>query len=545
MGAGSHRSAASAAPSFDVILTGGLVVRAGERSEPTRADVGIAAGRIVEVGDLKGRSAVEEIDCVGKHIFPGFIDAHAHGEGSIFRRDVQLAMLRQGITTVVLGQDGVSLAPDSAVYGESYFGTLNGTHPNFRGGGVADLLATYHRSVPVNVAYLVPMGAVRHRVMGYSSSAATSNDVRAMRSLLLSGLDEGAVGASTGLDYVPGRFATTQELASVLEPLGDAQAVYVTHMRGGYEENSQEGLAEVQSIARASGIAVHISHLHARVELLQGLLADFRDRGIDLTFDSYPYRRGFSLLAMPIVPEQFLANGPDAVLRDRGVRRRFLNEWFPRVMADTDNRFLDTRLAHVPAEAYVHLEGSTLADASIRSQVDPAELVFDVLVATGMRATAVFAAPGTTSRRDYVELMRHEGHMVGSDGIFVGTSPHPRAWGAFARVLARHTGDDRTFSVGEAADHLSRRAARRFGLSGRGHVGEGAVADIAVVDMSRVTDNATYDVPRALATGVDTVVVNGRVVLRAGELTGETPGEAISRTDEVRQTLFEPTGGPS
>ncbi|WP_053206613.1 N-acyl-D-amino-acid deacylase family protein [Jiangella muralis] len=516
---------------FDCLLAGGTVVR-GDGTPPVAADLGVRDGLVAEIGDLAGAAASTVIDCAGGTLFPGFVDAHSHAEGSIFRDDVQLALLRQGVTSIVLGQDGVSLAPGDGRYGQTYFGALNGVHPSYQGYRVADLLAGYDGAVPVNVAYTVPLGTVRHEVLGHDPAAPDDAALRAMRRLVEQGLEDGAVGASSGLDYVPGRFAGAAELAAVLAPMRGTGAVYVTHLRGGYEERSGEGLDEAAGIALSAGVPLHVSHLHARQALIEEAIEGLERRGVDGSFDAYPYRRGFSLLAMPIVPEDWLTGAAAAVrsaLAGPRGRARLVEEWFPRTLADTGGRFLQTRLAHVPSADHRDLEGRTIATAAAARRADPAALVHEVLVATELTATAIFAASRHTTAADYTGLLTHPWHLAGSDGIFVGGAPHPRAWGTFARLLAEHTGPGRAYTPDQAAEHLSGRAARRFGLAGRGTLAPGQAADIAVVDLGRVSDRATYDRPREPAAGIATVLVNGVVVLADGRLTGRRPGRSLRR----------------
>ncbi|GAA4750300.1 amidohydrolase family protein [Nocardioides endophyticus] len=516
---------------FDCLLAGGTVVT-GDGSEPVRVDLGVRGGLVADVGDLADTTAVTRIDCAGRLLFPGFVDAHAHAEGSVFDDDVQLAYLRQGVTSIVLGQDGVSLAPGSGDYAQSYFGGLNGAHPGYRGPRVRDLLDGYDGAVAVNVAYAVPLGTVRHEVLGSDPAPPDAADLRAMRELVAQGLEDGAVGASSGLDYVPGRFAGTAELTAVVEPLRDGGGVYVTHMRGGYEENAAAGLDEAAAIVLAAGVPLHVSHLHARRALVEELIDGLERRGVDGSFDAYPYRRGFSLLGMPIVPADFLAGDPDEALAvitsDRG-RDLLVERWFPDAVAASGGRFLGTRLAHVPSVDHADLEGSTIAEAAVDRGLAPAALVHELLVATRLAATAVYAPPPHTTADDYIGLLTHPWHLAGSDGIFVGGRPHPRGWGTFARLLAEHTGPGRAYTPDAAARHLSGRAALRFGLAGRGVLAPGSAADIAVVDLAQVRDRATYEDPRALATGIDTVLVNGAVVLHEGRLTGRRAGRALRR----------------
>ncbi len=225
------------------------------RAARRRADVAVTAGRIEAVGVLDGAQAAEEIDAGGRYVMPGFIDTHVHGDAAVFDPDVQLAAIRQGVTTFVLGQDGVSYAPaspDTLRYVGRYFAPVNGTHPGLDDGlvSVAELLATYDRRVPLNTVYLLPHGTIRHGVMGTARRAPKPGELGAMRAHVERGLSEGAAGLSTGLEYVPGAYADAREIAALCAPIGAAGLPYVTHMRG-YEAEAVKAMAEVLEIARA------------------------------------------------------------------------------------------------------------------------------------------------------------------------------------------------------------------------------------------------------------------------------------------------------
>ena len=469
---------------------------------------------------------------------PGFIDAHAHADGAVFQNDVQLALLRQGITTVVGGQDGVSYAPGSGEWATRYFAAINGPHPTYAGGGVAELLHSYDAATPVNVGYLVPAGTVRHEVMGMGGGRADAAQLARMQQLVADGLAEGALGLSSGLDYVPGLFAGTAELAELCAPVADAGALYVTHMRGGYETNTAAGLREVVAICAAGeahdGVRGHVSHLHVDAADAERLLAEAAASGADLSFDMYPYTRGCTLVSMAVLPPEYSAlDVEDAVARLSGPAQRtqLREEWFPAVSHKPSlgpDWPTMIRVAHTPAEDWAWAAGLTLAQIAARRATSVEDATLDLLIAGRLEVSAVMAVREERSIENLARLFAHPAHTGGSDGIFVGAVPHPRAWGAFARFLGTYVG--RSFSWEDAAVHLSARTAARFGLHERGILRTGNVADIAVVDPSTATDAATYDAPRRPARGIDDVFVNGRQVLRGGELTGIRAGRGLRRS---------------
>lgn len=502
-----------------MVISGGRVLD-GTGAPAFRADVAISGDRIAAVGRLDGVEAGEIVDATGRFVAPGFIDCHAHGDAVTFDPEVQLAALRQGVTTFVLGQDGLSFAPGSATtvaYASRYFAAVNGTL--FDGPlTVADVLERYDRASALNSAYLLPHGTIRYDVMGASSGAASPDDLAAMLSRVERGLADGAVGLSTGLEYLPGRYATTEELAALSAPLGGLP--YVTHMRA-YGARAGTGMSEVVEIAKLSGAAVHVSHLHGPADLLLPLVSSALDEGVDLTFDTYPYLRGSTILAMVVLPPSVPAAELDRALDMLGSRE--LDAWWP-TLAEVWPRLT---VSHAPGAEWA--EGLTIVEAARRKGISPAEFCVRLLIDTRLEAGCVMARPdeGPAGEESVRRMLRHPSHTGGSDGIYVGGHPHPRGWGAFARFLGRHVRELGDWTWEQAVVHLASHPARRFGLADRGLVRSGFAADLILLSPETVGDRATYADPRVPAAGVDDVFVSGARVLAGGTLTGGTPGRAL------------------
>lgn len=517
----------------DMLLRGGRIVP-GDGRAPHRADVLLSGGRITAIGtDLPVPAGAEVLDASGRLVVPGFVDAHSHADAAVFDPDVQLSLLRQGVTTVIAGQDGVSFAPGDGTFASEYFAPINGTHPTYRGPRVADLLATYDGQLPLQVAYLVPAGTVRHEVMGRGDQPATAEERAAMTQLVAEGIADGAVGLSTGLDYVPGLFAAADEIAALAAPLAAHGLPYVTHMRGGYELNSQVGIEEVASIGRAAGVRVHISHFHTPASEAARLMAWLAGEGIAATFDAYPYTRGCSLLAMTMLPPALNAAPVQetlAVLADPAGRQRLREEWFPQVAVNPslgpDWPELIT-IAHTSAPEHAFAPGLTLAEIATRQGTDAVDAALDLLLAARLDVNVVMAVQDQRPPSDLGRLVALPGHVGGSDGIFVGTHPHPRARGTFASYLATYVRGRGDLSWADAVQHLSTTACDVFALGDRGRLRVGAIADIALIDPETVRDVATYDAPLALAEGIDDVLVAGTPVLAGGALTGALPGGGL------------------
>ncbi|WP_090930025.1 N-acyl-D-amino-acid deacylase family protein [Nonomuraea jiangxiensis] len=524
---------------FDVVISGGRVLD-GTGAPPYRADVAIGGDRIAAVGRLDGVRARTMIDATGRFVAPGFVDCHVHGDSAVFDPVVQQAALRQGVTTFVLGQDGLSYAPGSAAavaYAARYFAAVNGPPPGsgarvHPGDGtppgarvpadgpltVAELLAGYDRAVPLNTVYLLPHGTIRYDVMGPSPDPATAGDLAAMVRRVERGLSDGARGLSSGLEYLPGRYASAEELAALCRPLGGLP--YVTHMRA-YGARAETGMAEVMEIAERSGAAVHVSHLHGPASVLAPLVARALGEGVDLTYDTYPYLRGNTILAMVVLPPSVPGAEPDRALEM--IASPELDDWWP-TLADTWPRLT---VSHAPGLEWA--EGLTIVAAAERAGVTPAEFCRRLLTETRLTAGVVSARPdeGPEGEQSVRTMLRHPSHTGGSDGIYVGGHPHPRGFGAFARFLGRHVRELGDWTWEQAVVHLASHPARRFGLGDRGLVRSGFAADVVVFDPDVVADRATYAAPRTLAVGVDDVIVSGVPVLAGGELTGASPGRAL------------------
>ena len=513
----------------DLVLRGGRVVD-GDGHAPALADVLVRGDRIVAVEPQLTVDATREIDVTGRLVLPGFVDAHSHADTRIADPEVGLALLRQGVTTVVVGQDGVALAPTTADTADdlgAYFSAVNGPRPATLPDacGVDDLLDWYDGG-HVNVAVLVPGGNVRAAVVGFDDRPATLVELARMRELVAVGLAAGAVGLSTGLEYVPGGFAEPDELVALCATVAEAGAVHVSHMRG-YEASAATALTELRGLADRSGVATHVSHLHAPAAVIAEALGPAGDDPWDLTFDSYPYLRGSTLLAMLALPPGLQAGRPaDTLTRlaDPATVADLARSWFPG-LGDLPDRIT---LAYVAHPDWAWAEGRLLTDVARELGLSAAALVCRILVDARLGVGCLVQQPSASTEADLRTLLADPRHMVGSDGIFLGSAPHPRARGAIARFVARHVVELGDWSWAEAVRHLSTHAVDRFGLGDRGRVRPGAVADLVVLDPGAVADRASYEAPLALATGVDLVLIGGELALKNGEACGRA-GRAIRR----------------
>ncbi|GAA1777187.1 N-acyl-D-amino-acid deacylase family protein [Leucobacter iarius] len=518
-------------PSPELVIRGASIPRP-HRRELDRGAVVIAEGRIAAVlpDDVGIDPAVPRIDAAGRVVLPGLIDAHSHAEAALGEPEAELAMLRQGVTSAVIGQDGVSFAPASGSAAHElsrYFAAINGPVPAALAAGTDLATARRELTAParVNAALLVPCGNLRASRAGFGSAPLTDDELASVERDARLALDQGAVGLSLGLEYVPGGFADQRELLAYARIAAEHGVPLVAHIRG-YEERSPEGLAEFIGLARGTGASLHVSHLHGPAELILPRIDAAIASGVDLTFDSYPYRRGNTILAMLALPAELQRGGPTATLEalaDPGLLDRLEREWFP----DAAELLSRVTISFAPHPDWTWIEGRLLNEAALETGRSAGALVCELLRATELATGAIVQQPEANRVSDLRAIAGHAAHLGSSDGVYLGSRPHPRGWGSFARMLRRHVLEWGDWSWWDAAEHLSGRAARRFGLAGRGSLTAGSVADLALIDPGSLYDRADYDNPRVPADGVLDVLVAGVPTLSAGRLTEYLGGRGI------------------
>ncbi|MBK6308554.1 MAG: D-aminoacylase [Gemmatimonadetes bacterium] len=495
---------------YDVIITGGRVVD-GSGAPWFTADVGIVGGRIVRVGALAGAAATRRVDATGLVVAPGFIDPHAHARERLFDLPTAEGYLLQGITTVVDGNDGSSPLPVAP-----YLARAAAAH------------------FAPNVALFVGHGTVRDQVMGSANRKATPAELDSMKALVATAMREGALGLSTGLAYVPGTFAPTDEVVALSAVARDFGGIYTSHMRdegGGVIASVQETIR----IGEAARIAVHISHhkVGGRRQFGQSvqtlaLIQSARARGVDVTFDVYPYTASHTGLSL-IFPRWAMADdGLNARLTDPKVR-----DEVKRGMLD----FIDERFGDDPARIQLarcsfdpSLGGKTIADLLTAAgrpltQSATADMVIDLQLKGG--CSAIFHA---YDEPDVERLMQSPFGMIGSDGSLTRLgdgAPHPRAFGTYPRVLGRYVRERHVLSLEDAVRKMTSFPAARLGLQDRGLVREGMAADITIFDAATIIDRSTFTSPHHYSEGVRYVLVNGALVIDRGTHTGARPGQVL------------------
>ncbi|WP_275002487.1 N-acyl-D-amino-acid deacylase family protein [Promicromonospora iranensis] len=538
---------ADAPPGDELLLRGGLIVD-GSGHDPVVGDVLVRAGQLAAVGGRIDAPGARVVDADGLAVAPGFIDMHAHSDLAVLADGDHRAKVTQGVTTEVVGQDGLSYAPVTdetmAIVREQiagWNGTLEGVDLAWR--SVAGYLAEIdRRGSATNVAYLLPQGTIRMNVIGTGDRPASAADLAAMRAQVDQGMRAGAFGLSSGLTYVPGAFASTDELVALCEVVARHGGFYAPHQRS-YGAGALDAYAEMVDVARRARCALHLTHAtmnfpenRGRAGELLALVDRALSAGVDVTLDSYPYLPGSTTLSA-LLPSRAAVGGPEATLarlRDVG-ERAWIAHQVEVVGSDGCHGvpvdWATIEIAGVRDAALGDRVGRTVARIAADERRPPVEVFFDLLLADRL-GTSILQHVG--DEQNVREIMRHRRHTGGSDGILVGAKPHPRAAGTFPRYLGRYVREEGVLSLAEMIVHLAARPAERLGLHDRGRIAEGLVADVVVFDPATVADRATPDEPRLTAAGIPWVLVGGTPVIEDGERTGARPGGALRHSSRTR-----------
>jgi N-acyl-D-amino-acid deacylase len=497
--------------------------------------------RIAAAGSLPVGTA-DVWDGAGRVLAPGFIDMHAHSDLAVLADPAHLAKVGQGVTTEVIGQDGIGYAPvDDAV--------LPGIRRQIAGwNGHAELdidwrsmegyLDRLSAGTAANTAVLVPQGNLRLLTVGTDDRPPSASELDRMRGILRDSLDAGAVGMSSGLTYVPGIYADTAELTALCRLVAEAGGYYAPHTRG-YGAGALAAYAEMLDIARETGCALHLTHATLNfasnrdaaprlLEMIDEALAD----GVDVSLDTYPYLPGATTL-VALLPSWIATGGMDD-LRDRLASGHERDALVQALDIDGCDGFHGERadwsviqISGVGNPELRGLVGCTVAEIAQDAGEEPVDAVIRILLADDL-ATGVLMHIG--HEHNVQAIMRHPVHSGGSDGILIGDRPHPRAWGTFPRYLGRYVRELGILTLEEAIRHLCATPARRLRLRDRGLVRERFVADLVLFDPVTITDRATFEEPRRAATGLAAVFIGGELAYRDGQRTCSLSGRCLRAT---------------
>ena len=511
---------------YDILIKKGTVID-GSGRPMFQADIAIREGVIMAIGELSHERGEQEIDASGKYIAPGFIDVNNHADTywQLFKNPLQESLLYQGVTTIIGGNSGSSLAPlTSSETIRSIQKWTDVQKINFNWLRMSEYLAELKkRGLGVNFATLVGHGTLRRGVMHDVARTIIPEDIAIMNTLLETALKEGAIGLSTGLHYTHARDAGAREITTLVKTVVEKDGVYATYVRD--EEAGLVGaVEEAMNVAKETGVTLHISHLKAvgeanwpRMQEALELIEVRALEGIKVTFDVYPYTQTGSVL-YTLFPEWITKDGRQmmmAKLRDPQTRQAVLRD------LKTKNLNYDQILIAASSLSRM-LTRRRISEIAVLQGTSPEQTLLDFLMASDGRAIVSLEV---LSSKNVREAIQHPFSIISSNGSGYGIEHkesgelvHPRSFGTFPKVLREYVREEKILSWEEAIHKMTGKPADVFRLEKRGRLMKGHVADIVVFDPNTVTDNATLENPYQYATGIDTVIINGELALTNGTI---------------------------
>lgn len=505
--------ALSAQAQYDILIRNGMVVD-GSGNPWQKTSIAIRGDSIAAVGPLDGATAHRTIDAAGRVVAPGFIDIHNHGRRGIFEAPTAENYIRQGVTSLIEGPDGGSPIPL-----RPWFQKLEA------------------KGISVNMGAFIGQGSVRREVLGLENRAATPAEIERMKALVRRGMEDGALGMSTGLFYVPGNYTPTAEVIELAKVAGRMSGIHISHMRN-EADGVLDSVRETIEIGEKGGLPTQVTHHKiigtpnwGRSEETIRLVEEARARGVDVTIDQYPYTASSTGLTA-LVP-QWAQEGGDSAMRERfqdaAARSRIKAAIVKNIREDRgggDPR--NIQFANCSFDST--LAGKTLADATRTAGREPtpenaAETAMELL-SRGSCQTIYHAI----HEKDVERVMQYPWTMVASDGevaVFGRGVIHPRSYGTFARVLGLYVREKRLLRLEDAVRKMSSLPAHRLGLYDRGLLRPGIKADVVIFDPATVADKAEFGKPHQYAIGFSHVIVNGQFVIDDGRVTEHSPGRVL------------------
>ncbi len=527
---------------FDLLIRGGSIVD-GTGGPAFTADIGISADTITAVGALSRDQGRRVLEANGLCVAPGFIDIHSHSDRSIVVYPTADSRVRQGITTELTGNCGSSAAPivgSNAEEVRRWMGGEEELRPDW-----SDVSSYYARverqQVSINQALLLGQGTIRQAVAGNADRPLASDETATVLRLVEEGLEQGAWGVSTGLEYTPGRYTPTDEIVAIARLVGRRGALYASHMRN-EEATLLESVAETIEIGRRSGARVEISHLKAagrvnwhKQDSALSLIEAARTDGVDVLADAYPYS-AYST-GLTILLQNWALEGDTSAmmarLADPSTRQRIRREVAIRVPQEPGGYDLIV-ISSVKTSTNQPLVGKNMLQIAEVWHIEPDEAILRLIE---QERGSVSYVGHAMSAANVARVLSHPLVMIGTDGYSMTPTgraaldrPHPRSYGACARVLQEYVRERKVLELPNAVRKMTSMPADHIGLRDRGRVAKGLKADLVVFDPATIREEATFDNPQRYPIGVSHVLVNGVLVVQNGSHTDARPGRMLRRT---------------
>ena len=530
---------------YDYILKNGLLV-IGDGTKPLISDLAFENGKIREISEIIDKPAKNILDVSGKYVTPGFIDIHRHADAKLFSEDFGELEVRQGLTTIINGNCGLSVIPCPAKYREEIHRFLKPVIGSVPKDVIFEDFTSYQKAVmnkalPINVGMLIGNGTIRAAVKGYKTGKLSKEEIAEARAYLESSLKAGALGVSLGIVYAPEYNYSLEDFIEVLWPMRKYSVPLITHIRG-EGDTICESLEEVLSIARKLEVPLHISHLKIIGERNWGvkrkkaleMLERARASGIDVTCDLYPYTAGSTQL-IQILPPEYLEGGLDRItarLKRREERERLTDilkmpsTHFENLVSSIGwNNIYPTTMQKEQNQIYI---GKSIEEIAKLQNKDPYECAYDLLME---EHCVVSMIDYIASEEDIVSIMRAPYSSVISDSIYPeGGLPHPRMYGTFPRILQHYVKEQKVLTIEEAIRKMTSLPASCFKLADKGLLMPNMDADINVFDLEAIDTRTSYLEPTHIATGFSYVFVNGVMTVYNDHFLGSKAGNFITRT---------------
>ena len=531
--------------SFDVVISGGRIVD-GTGAPWFTGDIGVSGDRIAAIGQLGDANAARRIDARGLVVAPGFIDMLGQSEFAVLVDGRAASKIFQGITTEVTGE-GSSIAPlnDRMIAARASSYRHYGVDQDFRTLGEYFHRIETRSKIALNLATFVGAGGVRDYVVGRENRKATDAELEEMKKLVAQAMKDGALGLSSSLQYVPDRYASTEELVELAKVAASYGGIYITHQRS---ESGRifESLDEVFAIAERAGIPAEVWHLKTAYRANWGKMPEVlerfeaaRARGLDVTANQYPYDRASNNLdaCLPIWVREGGADAMVERLRDPSLRERIKRDMEDPAPADWENQWYGSggapgvMVSSVLDPSLRKWEGKTLEQIGREMGKDPRDALMELVIADHGETSCIISI---MNEDDVRSALRHpmvsidtDSETRAEDGPLSVSKSHPRAWGTFPRILGKYVREEKLLTLEEAIRKMTSRPAARVGLSDRGILRPGMAADITVFDPETIRDVSTFEDPNHYSVGVRHVLVNGRAVIEEGKITAERPGRIL------------------